>query len=258
MENGNKFFLFILLLACMGMNRLFPALETRNQLLFFFDKIEVKGDLDVFVKKGQKRGKISIYADGEIIDSVTAKVRQKTLFLDANNSYEFKRRIPFVKVNATRKFPVEIMISVEEISELRVLEASNLTCSEIRSTHLKVFHSSTGNVHLEAMDAPEIEVQHLGNGILTLKGDRTSSLSIEVHGDGILDAGELEVTTAKVVHRGNKEIQINPHQWLDARLLSSGDIFLHQNPKNSVIEVKASGQIKNLFDTNEKAEHVAE
>ncbi len=248
MENGNKFVLLTLLVAVVGVKQIFPALETRNQLLFFFDKIEVKGDLDVFVKKGQRRGKVSIYADGEIMDSVTAKVRQKTLFLDANNSYEFKRRIPFVKVNATRKFPVEIMVSVEEISALRILESSNLTCSDIKSAHLNIFHSSTGDVHLEAMDAPKIEIQHLGSGRLTLKGDKTSNLAVELQGDGILDAGELEVTTAKVIHRGKAELQINPHQWLDARILSTGDIFLHQNPTNSVIEIKGSGQIKNLFD----------
>jgi len=248
MGKGNKFFLLSLYLVSLGVRPLFPALETRNQLLFYFDKIEVKGDLDVFIKKGQKRGKVSIYADSEIMDSVTANVHQKTLFLDANNSYEFKRRIPFVKLNATRKFPVEIMVYVEEIAEVRILESSNLSCSNISSSHLKVLHSSTGDVHLESINTPKIEVLHLGTGRLSLQGEQTSELEIEVRGNGVVDAGELEVSNAKVVHYGKGELQINPEQWLDARLLSSGSIFLHQNPTNSVVEVKGTGQIKKLFE----------
>jgi hypothetical protein len=239
MGKGNKISLLSLCMLSFAVQPLFPALETRNKLLFYFDKIEVKGDLDVFIKKGQKRGKVSIYADSEIMDSVTAKVRQKTLFLDANNSYEFKRRIPFVKLNATRKFPVEIMVYVEEIAELRILESSNLSCSNISSSHLKVFHSSTGDVHLESVNTPKIEVLHLGSGRLSLQG-------------------ELEVSTAKVVHHGKGELQINPEQWLDARLLSSGSIFLHQNPTNSVVKLKGTGQIKNLFEPAENAGNTTE
>jgi hypothetical protein len=258
MGKGNKISLLSLCMLSFAVQPLFPALETRNKLLFYFDKIEVKGDLDVFIKKGQKRGKVSIYADSEIMDSVTAKVRQKTLFLDANNSYEFKRRIPFVKLNATRKFPVEIMVYVEEIAELRILESSNLSCYNISSSHLKVFHSSTGDVHLESVNTPKIEVLHLGSGRLSLQGEQTTDLELEVRGNGIVDAGELEVSTAKVVHHGKGELQINPEQWLDARLLSSGSIFLHQNPTNSVVKLKGTGQIKNLFEPAENAGNTTE
>jgi hypothetical protein len=103
-------------------------------------------------------------------------------------------------------------------------------------------------VHLESVNTPKIEVLHLGSGRLSLQGEQTSELEIEVRGNGVVDAGELEVSNAKVVHYGKGELQINPEQWLDARLLSSGNIFLHQNPTNSVVEVKGTGQVKKLFE----------
>lgn len=258
MENGNKIFMLSLFFLSLGSCQLFPALENRNRLMFFFDKIEVSGDLDVFVKKGPKRGKVSIYADGEIIDSVSAKVSQKTLFLDANNSFEIKKRIPFIKVNATRKFPVEVMVYVEEISELRIMDASNLTCSHVKSSHLKIFHSSTGNVHIESVNSPEIKVQHIGSGQISLQGKQTSNLEVEVRGNGMLNAGDLEVKKAKVVHYGNSEIALNPAHWLDVRLLSSGNIFLHQNPINSVINLKGTGKIKHLFAPELRADVLPE
>ena len=230
-----------------GLLPLAADIENRNELLFFFDKIEAKGEVDVFVKKGDKRGKISIFADSQIINSVVARVSQKTLFIDANNSFEFQRRIPFVKFNASRKFPVEIIVSVKEISEIRALEGANLTCSEFSSPQLKVFHSGTGKVFLDDINSPSIYLQQNGSGTSSLKGSRTEIFEVELEGNGNLDASDLEVDSAKVIHQGSGSIQINSMQWLDARILSSGSILLYRDPEKMVIEQKGSGRIRSLF-----------
>ena len=222
-------------------------IENRNELLFFFDKIEAKGEVDVFVKKGDTRGKISIFADSQIINSVVARVTQKTLFIDANNSFEFQRRIPFVKFNASRKFPVEIIVSVKELSEIRALEGANLTCSEFSFPQLKVFHSGTGKVFLDDINCPSIYLQQNGSGTSSLKGSRTEILDVELEGNGNLDASDLEVGSAKVIHQGSGSIQINSMLWLDARILSSGSILLCRDPEKMVIEQKGSGRIRSLF-----------
>ena len=76
---------------------------TKKSLLFFFDKIEVKGDVDVFLVKGKRTREVTLFADSEIIDSVYTKVRSKTLYIDANNTYSLARRIPFIRINARTK-----------------------------------------------------------------------------------------------------------------------------------------------------------
>ena len=204
------------------------------------------------MKKGEKRGKISIFADSQIINSVVGRVSQKTLFIDANNSFEFQRRIPFVKINASRKFPVEIIVSVKELSEIRALEGANLTCSEFSSPHLKVFHSGTGKVFLDDLNCPSIYLQQNGSGTSSLKGSRTEILDVELEGNGNLDASDLEVGSAKVIHQGSGSIQINSMQWLDARILSSGSIILHKEPEKMVIKQKGSGRIRSLFTEAEE------
>ena len=247
MASANKTLLNLFGYLFFGLIPLTADIVNRNELLFFFDKIEARGEVDVFVQKGDKRGKISTFADSQIINSVVARVSQKTLFIDANNSFVFQRRIPFVKFSATRKFPVEVIVSVKEISEIRTLEGANLTCSKFSSPQLKVFHSGTGKVFLDDINSPSICLQQIGSGTSSLKGSRTEIFEVELEGDGNLDASDLEVDSAKVIHQGSGSIQINSMQWLDARILSSGSIFLHGEPEKMVIEQKGSGRIRSLF-----------
>ena len=56
-------------------------LATKKSLLFFFDKIEIKGDVDVFLVKGKRSREVTLFADSEIIDSVYTKVKSKTLYI---------------------------------------------------------------------------------------------------------------------------------------------------------------------------------
>ena len=60
---------------------------------FFFDKVQVKGSLDVFIKPGKRNGEAKIYADAEIIDLVHLHVSERTLFIDANNTLTIRRRL---------------------------------------------------------------------------------------------------------------------------------------------------------------------
>ena len=254
MASANKTWLSLFGYLFFGPIPLSADIVNRNELLFFFDKIEARGDVDVFVKKGDKRGRISIFADSQIINSVVARVSQKTLFIDANNSFAFQRRIPFVKFSATRKFPVEVIVSVKELSEIRTLEGANLTCSKFSSPQLKVFHSGTGKVFLDDINSPSIYLQQNGSGTSSLKGSQTKIFEVELEGNGNLDASDLEVDSAKVIHQGSGTIQINSMQWLDARILSSGSIILHKEPEKMVIKQKGSGRIRSLFADAEEQE----
>ena len=69
----------------------------RKHLLFHFDKVEISGEISVFIEPGKRNREMEIFADREIIDSVGFRVSNRTLFVDANNTYTFKRRIPFIK-----------------------------------------------------------------------------------------------------------------------------------------------------------------
>ena len=64
------------------------ALTKKRQLLFYFDKIEVKGAVDVYVQPGPRNEEAFIYADSDILDKISLRVREKTLFVEANNTFD--------------------------------------------------------------------------------------------------------------------------------------------------------------------------
>ncbi len=103
MGKRNLSFITLILLVLFQLNNLKADLIVEKKLLFFFNKIEVKGNIDVFLKKGGRQREAEVYADSEIIESVITKVSQKTLFIDANNTYNIARRVPFFKLKAQTK-----------------------------------------------------------------------------------------------------------------------------------------------------------
>ena len=209
--------------------------DSRRHLLFHFDKIEVKGALDVFIEPGLRNREVEIYADSEIIDSIVCKVVNRTLFLDANNTYSLRRRIPFIGLSAVRKFPVEILVKIENLKEIRLLGQSNLTVKNINAPQLKFFAESSGTAHFEDVDSAELLIHHKGSGQIALRGDKIDQLNARILGSGNLSAEELFLDHASIEHRGTGLVSVVPNLWLDAKITGSGDLRLLEKPKGMVI-----------------------
>ena len=73
---------------------LHAGVESKRVLTFHFDQIEVKGALTVFIEPGKRNRQVEYYADSSIFDSVSVEVKNRTLYLDANNSFSLFRKIP--------------------------------------------------------------------------------------------------------------------------------------------------------------------
>jgi len=209
--------------------------DSRRHLLFHFDKIEVKGALDVFIEPGVRNREVEIYADSEIIDSIVCKVVNRTLFLDANNTYSLRRRIPFIGLSAIIKFPVEILVKIENLKEIRLLGQSNLTVKNINAPQLKFFAESSGTAHFEDVDSAELLIHHNGSGQVALRGEKIDQLNARILGSGNLSAEELFLDHATIEHRGTGLVSVVPNLWLDAKITGSGDLRLLEKPKGMVI-----------------------
>ena len=231
---------FLFLLNCITAQ---AELVKKRQLLLFFDKVEVNGAVDVFIQSGQRKEEATVYTDSEIINKVSLYVRNRTLFVDANNTFKIMRRIPFVKFNANRTFPVEVIINVDELSEILVNNSANVTVSEIKSNKLAITCSGTGRFHLENIDCDELSLNHFGDGPVILKGDRVNFLDLLVTGNGSFFGQELVVPRAKVLHRGSTNIQIQPSHFLDSRIYGKGNIILHNRPEHLVVSQQGSGKV---------------
>ena len=89
------------------------SVESKKKLMFHFDKIEVRGAIQVFVEPRKRNREIEYFANSEIIDSIESRVVGKTLYLDANNTFDLSRRIPLIRVSAQRIFPVELLPDIQ-------------------------------------------------------------------------------------------------------------------------------------------------
>ena len=107
----------------------------------------------------------------------------------------------------------------------------------------KVFTTGTGRLHLDNSSIDNLSVRQDGNGPIILKGKEVSSLELIVIGDGLIFAQDLPVDRARVLHRGNANVEINPLSFLDSRIFGQGNILLHSKPENIVVSQKGTGKV---------------
>lgn len=237
---SSLFFLFL------GTNQLFSGLTKKRQLLFFFDKIEINGAVDVFVKPGARDNEAYIFADTSVIDAIGLHVRERTLFVDANNTFDISRRLPFLKISAERTFPIELIVHKEKLSEIRLNGRSNLVLSELNSPKVFVNTSGSGRFHLENSTINNLSIRQDGTGPIILKGEKINSLELKVLNNGPILAQSLPADHVQVTHHGNGDIEINPLKFLDTRIMAEGNIILHQRPTNLVVTQKGGGRVLDI------------
>ena len=234
-----------LLIACAC--TLSGELIRKRQMLFYFDKIEVNGAVDVFVSPGNRNDEAYIFADSEVIENISLNVRERVLFVEANNTFNISRRLPFLKLRAERTFPVEIIIHKEKLTELRLNGSGNLTVTDIRTPKLSIHANGSGRLHLENASVDSLSIRQDGEGLVILKGQEVSNLEILVMDDGRVWAQSLPVDRAKILHHGNKNVEINSLAFLDARIFGQGNVVLHSQPKSIVVNQKGTGMVLDVL-----------
>ena len=225
----------------------FGELASEKRLLFKFDKIDVRGEVDVFLHQGSRLREATVYADKEIIEQVRTRVENKTLIIDANNSVQFGRRLPFLRLNAKRVYPAEVIVSILDLKEISITGTGNLSGSGINAGHLKLFSASPGRMDLRQFTVESLEVILEGSGDIILKGTPLTNLNATVNGTGTIRAGELEVRKATIALNGKGRAYLAPNEWLDARLPSAGNLFLTRKPLQSIIQGGGTGSVKMIF-----------
>ena len=215
--------------------------ESKRVLSFHFDKIEVGGALTVFIEPGRRNRQVEYFADSSIIDSVIAEVRDRTLYLDANNSFSLIRKIPLIKLSAERTFPIEVVVSIDKLSDIRLLDQSNLRIKNISGKEFNIFSNSSGSFHGIDLKFESLKIRHEGSGNISLQGRDVLSLNAEMHGSGSLLCEHLFLEESLISHHGTGEVVIAPNNWLDARIFNSGNIKLLEQPRGRVFKKEGNG-----------------
>ncbi len=241
MCGGSRLSIQIFLLWIPFVDFLTGAVESKKKLCFHFDQIEVRGAVTVFVEPGKRNRQVEYFADSSIIDTVTTEVRDRTLYIDANNSYSLTRIIPLLRLSAQRVFPIEVIVSIESLKEIRLLEKSNLNIKQVSGKEIKLYSNSTGFLHCSGLRHEKISVRHDGSGEIALKGREIIHLDAQVYGSGSLKCEELFLEKATIQHHGTGQVMIAPNNWLDARINNSGNLYLLEKPEGRVVKNQGNG-----------------
>ena len=212
------------------------SVESKKKLMFHFDKIEVRGAIQVFVEPGKRNREIEYFANSEIIDSVESRVVGRTLYLDANNTFDLSRRIPLIRVSAQRIFPVEIIVSIESLKEARLHEQSSLVIKGVQADEMLLFSNSSGTLLVDSIKCPVIKLRQEGTGPVILRGRETSLLNATVFNSGELRGEGLFLEEAVVSHHGSGSLFLAPEKWLDLKLLGTGNLTLLEKPEGRVVK----------------------
>ncbi|MDG1174023.1 MAG: DUF2807 domain-containing protein [Opitutales bacterium] len=223
---------------------LLGAIESKRKLMLHFDKIEVKGALQVFIEPGNRNREIEYFASSEIIDSIEARVLGRTLYLEANNSFDLSRRIPLIRVSAQRIFPVEIMVKIDSLKEVRLHDQSNVVVKGVKSDKMLLFSNSSGTLLVDSLKCPALELRQEGSGSVILRGRETHFLKATVFNEGELRGEELFLDRAEVTHHGTGNLFLAPDKWLDLKLNGTGNLTLLEKPDGRVVKKsKGSGSV---------------
>ncbi len=240
------------LLTLLASPPLKAELGVDKRLLFLFDKIEVLGEVDVFLTQGKRLRECAVYADKEILSAVRTEVVKRTLFIDANNTFDLGRRLPFIRLNAKRTFPVEVIVSVRDLEEIVLSGPGNLTASGIQANRLRLFASGPGRLHLERFSVQRLEIVHNGTGPIVLKGPPVpplAEMTATLAGTGPLLAGELPVRKVTLQHHSQAPAYLAPIDLLDARLRDGGNVFLTRRPGRNLIQTAGVGAVHDALPT---------
>ena len=235
------FYILCVFSGCFFSPNLEASIQSKMLLSFHFDKIEARGALTIFVEPGKRNRQVEYFADSEIIDTVTAKVENRTLYLDANNSLQLSRRFPLLRLRAQRVFPIEIIVSIDKLKEFRLLENSTARLKNLSGNELNLYHNSTGSLHLIESRFKKISVQQEGSGDIILKGRETLDLDAKIFGNGSLRGEEFFLDNARIQHYGSGPIVLAPNKWLDAQISGTGNLHLLERPLGKVIKNEGNG-----------------
>jgi hypothetical protein len=105
---------------------------------------------------------------------------------------------------------------------------------------------------LENSFVNSLKINHSGMGAIVLKGEKIRNLDLIVKGAGNVFAQDLPAERIRVQHDGNSNIQLNPIDFIDARLTADGNIFLHNRPENLVVAQRSNGQLLDALPENKR------
>lgn len=173
------------------------VIQTESREVSGFQAISLNSQGKVTVRQSGKES-LTISAEDNLLPHLVSRVSNGTLVLDTESG-----------INLRPTKPIEYMVEVISLENLRISGVGNLECTDLNSPKLSVLLSGVGN--------------------LTIQGS-VDVLDLKVSGVGSFKGSELQTKKATVKNSGVGNAVVNVSDQLDATVSGVGTIEFLGNP----------------------------
>ncbi|WP_378185545.1 head GIN domain-containing protein [Aquimarina sp. W85] len=205
-----------------------------------FTKLLVGPNIEVILKQGDTT-KVILETGENLINEVSAIVRDSQLVLENNNDCNFVRDFNQTKVFITIANLTVIRSATQfPIRSEGVLDFDNLT---LLSEDVGFAEGNTTGIFDLTLNSNKLNI--VGNNIASfiIKG-AVSNLSVGLYsGTGRFDGERLNADHVSVYHRGANKILVNPQLSLKGEIRSTGDVISVNKPREVFVKEFYTGRL---------------
>lgn len=195
-----------------------------------FDRIDISGHFDVYLKKGDK-AEVRVEARDMDLDEITTRVNGSTLRIESTrrNFRDGQKGIIYVTFTSLRD--IDMSGAGKIIGE-----------SIIRAEDLKVEMSGAGSIEIE-VDVKNFDISLSGAGNMEITG-KAQKAEVSISGAGSFRGFKLICEEAEVSMSGVGKAQVYATEYLDAEASGVGSIRYRGEPKKIRVKAGLLGSVK--------------
>lgn len=197
-----------------------------------YDEVRVSGFFDVNLIAGSE-GKITIEGEENLLNYVECVVDGDALQIRVEKGK---------KISTSLNKSITVTVPFESLSNVTLAGSGDINSKQtIKSSKFTTTLAGSGDINLD-VEAQEVNAKVTGSGNMTLKG-KAKELACSVTGSGDLDAAGLESGNVDSTVAGSGNCKVYCTDFLQAKVVGSGDIDYKGEPKKKETKVTGSGSI---------------
>jgi hypothetical protein len=204
--------------------------ETRNE--GSFRSVKAAGSFDVYLTQGEGSS-IKIETDENLMKYIVTEIKDDVLVIKTKQG-----------VNLRTKNDLKVFLTSPEYQKIEIAGSGNIISESKLSSSEKISFrvAGSGDIKLNEIDAPAVEVKIAGSGKAEASGF-TKSVEINVAGSGDVRFSNLKAENAEVHIAGSGNVWVYSSQLLDVHVAGGGDIHYAGNPVNIKKKIAGSGNL---------------
>lgn len=195
-----------------------------------FERIKVKGSMDVNVSVGNERS-VKVIADSDIIDHVRTDVTDGELVIGLKDKGHHWSRID----------RLQVVVSVPKLTAANLTGSGDLTIDDIAAETFDLVLKGSGDAIIEDADVVTMRTRLQGSGDIELAGS-CKTLSVTLQGSGDVEAEDFKCEIAQIELRGSGDVEAYASETADVEIRGSGDVYVRGNPSMNS-RVRGSGEV---------------